>query len=105
MENFWVIALLIVVIPLFFWLRVKAYNLRKKSVSVRCPHCRKDQRLATLSNYTCKHCGQSVEFLDDDGTVKSTTAYYTCAACGEKNYIGVLTCTGCGLANPKGIPK
>jgi len=79
-------------------------NKQKRGVSVRCPHCEKDQRLEKVRNYTCVRCQQKVDFFDPDGTVKVDVKYYTCQACGEKNFVGILTCTGCGLANPGGIP-
>lgn len=103
-ENIWVIGLLIVVIPLFFWMRVKAINKRKKGVTARCPYCEKDQRLSELGNYRCVACKEEVVFFDSDGTVKSDMVYYTCASCGERNFKGILTCTACGLANQAGIP-
>jgi DNA-directed RNA polymerase subunit RPC12/RpoP len=104
-ENIWVIALMIVVIPLFFWMRVSSINKRKKGVTVRCPHCEKDQRLEKLRNYVCEKCDTSVAFFDEQGDPLKEITYYECMACQEKNFMGILTCTACGMANKAGIPK
>jgi hypothetical protein len=105
MVNYWLLVVLAVLLPLFFWLRVKSYNKRKNQVNARCPHCGTDQRIPAVENYECKNCNIEVRFFNDDGTVGEGTEFYTCDACGEENIVGILTCTGCGLANTKGIPE
>lgn len=97
-------VLIVIAIPLFFWLRVRTINKRKKGSSVRCPYCGLDQRLDLLANYDCKSCKKSVDFFDQEGTPLPDIRYYNCEACGERNFEGVITCTACGLANPEGIP-
>lgn len=102
-DNIWLIGFLILIIPVFFWLRVKAYNIRKKSVNVCCPSCGNNQRLPNLKNYRCRKCGYEVEFFTKNGTTSPTVKTYHCMACGAENFKGVITCTACGLANPAAI--
>ena len=99
MDNFWVIIILLVVIPLFFWYRVKSINKVKRGVTVRCPSCAHDQRLDKLQNYSCTKCEKQVVFYKEDGTTVDNLEMYKCLACGAINFKGVITCTECGLAN------
>lgn len=101
--NYWPLVL-IVIIPLFFWLRVKAMNMRREMVTARCAGCGEDQKLWRVMNFTCKHCSTDNRFLDDAGIPLASAATYECQACGEKNFVGILTCTACGKGNPAGIP-
>ena len=91
MQSYYLILVMIVVIPFFFWFRVRSYNKRKNSVAVRCPYCSKDQRISELEGYTCSGCNKDVKLGGET---------YLCKACGASNYKGVITCTECGLANP-----
>lgn len=102
-ENLWLVVSLVLIIPLFFWLRVKAYNIRKKSVMVGCPLCGHNQRLRELKNYECQKCKEEVAFYNEDGSPNQTVEYYQCMACGAQNFKGVITCTACGLANPHSV--
>lgn len=103
MESIHVVFTLIVVVPLFFWYRVWAINKRKNSVTVECPHCGRDQRLAKLQNYNCVKCETRVVFFDERGEPLKTLEVYKCQACGTANFKGIITCVGCGLANRKAI--
>lgn len=103
MDNLWVIGVLIVIVPLFFWYRVKSINKIKKGVTVRCPECHRDQRLDKLSNYTCTNCKSFIRYYTDEGTALDTVEYYKCLACGARNFKGVITCTECGLANQSAV--
>jgi len=104
MDNTWLIIVMVALVPVFFWARVRRYNRGKKSVTARCPQCGSDNQLSEVQNYTCNQCGSSIVFFDEEGNVDASVEYYDCEACGEKNFVGILTCTGCGLANTKGIP-
>ncbi|HCX22838.1 MAG: hypothetical protein CMB80_26870 [Flammeovirgaceae bacterium] len=91
--------ILLLIIPLFFWYRVRSINRRKKSATVKCPNCGKDQRLPELQNYRCKYCETPVYFFNEHGKALANAAYYNCQACDARNFKGVITCTECGLAN------
>ncbi|MFY0606967.1 MAG: hypothetical protein JXR10_09635 [Cyclobacteriaceae bacterium] len=104
LENIVKIGLMVISIPLFFWLRVRTINRRKKGATVRCPECQTDQRLEVLRNYTCRNCEAEVKFFNNNGDMIDHIPMYTCAACQAENFKGVLTCQACGLANPQGIP-
>lgn len=105
-DHSWIILLVIfVVIPFFFWFRVRSINRRKELVTVRCPHCDTDQRLRKVQNYTCRKCGTPTRFFDDEGSPLNGVNTYQCEACGGENFMGVLTCTACGKGNQAGLPK
>lgn len=99
MQGLLILVILLVVVPLFFWYRVKTINQRKNSVTVKCPHCNRDQRLSEVANYSCVKCNGYVVFFEEDGSPKKDAGSYKCRACGWVNFKGVVTCTGCGLAN------
>ncbi len=103
MDNIWVIVTLMIVIPLFFWYRVRSINKIKKGVTVRCPNCSNDQRLDKLQNYSCAKCDHVILFYKEDGTATDSVSYYNCLACGAENFKGVITCTECGLANQSAV--
>ncbi len=104
LESIFKVGLMVISIPLFFWLRVRAINKRKKGATVRCPECGTDQRLKVLGNYTCLSCKAVVRFYNSNGDAIERIPMYFCVACQAENFKGVLTCHACGLANPQGIP-
>lgn len=104
-ESLWPIAIVaLLIIPLFFWLRVRTINKRKKMVDVRCKTCGMDIRLPEVQNFKCEECGSVNLFLDEDGKPLKMVRTYTCEACGSENFVGVLTCTACGKTNKEGVP-
>lgn len=105
LENIWpLIAALFLIIPVFFWLRVRAMNKRKKMVTARCKRCGTDVVLSKVENFKCQECGSVNLFLDEDGKPLSLVRTYRCEACREENFVGIVTCTGCGKANREGVP-
>lgn len=98
-ESYFLIGLLLLVIPLFFWYRVRTFNKQKHTIAVKCRACGAIQRIGELANYTCKKCSSHIQFMDEQGVVLDSLAHYQCVACGQENPKGVLTCIGCGLAN------
>ena len=98
------LILLLIIVPLSFWFRVRTINRRKSQVFLRCPKCHADQRLAILRNYHCKQCGDLVRFFDDEGTQLLGAETYQCEACDSTNFVGVVVCTVCGMGNQAGVP-
>lgn len=104
-QNLWPLAFVVVlIVPVFFWLRVRAMNRRKGMVTARCKRCGTDVYLKQVENFKCQECGSVNLFVDGDGKPLSLVRTYTCEACGEENFVGIVTCTACGKANREGVP-
>lgn len=103
MEYLWLV-IIAVIVPIFFWYRVREMNRRKEMVHTRCFHCHADQKLKKVMNYSCTECGKLNRFFDDEGIPMPSARRYDCLACGSENFVGILTCRSCGKANQAGIP-
>ncbi len=85
----------LVVIPLFFWSRIKYVNKRRDSVKSQCPNCKHIQRLDAIENYTCINCGTNVVYINELGA-RIDDDVYNCSVCGTANLNGIVNCTICG---------
>lgn len=102
LDPYLLMALLpLLLLPPLIYYRQKVYNKKKAFVSVQCPRCGKFQDIRMLANYTCKKCGEEINFLQGEEILEGWETY-DCRHCGQENPKGVISCTACGMTNNRG---
>ncbi len=84
-----------VVLPAFFWIRVKYLHKRRDSVKAVCQKCGFINRLPQIQNFHCMKCKELNVYRDESGNLL-TSEFYNCEACNHEVPEGIITCTYCG---------
>ncbi len=77
------VLLVFVLLPLFFWYRVRYVKRRIDNVKSKCTSCGHIQRLAQVEDYDCRKCGYRIVYLDENGE-RRKDKIYICDGCGAE---------------------